>query len=380
VSARVPKPARSKSWLEANIWLGIELASWLRLLARNHFAVTPTRIPMAALITAAAAGNSLLRGVQALRYGRQASRIAVPDDPIFIVGHWRSGTTMLHELLAFDERHRAPTTYESLSPNHFLLTEGAVRRFLPFLLPRKRPFDNMRMSYDRPQEDEAALALRGVPSPFLSVAFPRRAPQWPRYVDLDALTPRQLAAWQNGLRQFLQLMLLRRPGRLVLKSPQHSNRLPTLAAMFPKARFVHMVRDPYVVFPSTLHFWGTMYDRYGLQRYNLQETDKQRLREQVLDDFAHMHDRIQQARPLIPPERFFELRYEQLAADPVGEVEKLYAAFQLGDFAVVRPAIAQYADRSRRYKTNEYADLDAATRGEIASRWAPYFQAHAYPL
>jgi omega-hydroxy-beta-dihydromenaquinone-9 sulfotransferase len=383
VSAPAPKPARSKSWLEANIWLGIELGSWLRLLARNQFAVTPTRIPMAALITAAAAGNSLLRGVQALRYGRQASRIAVPDDPIFIVGHWRTGTTMLHELLALDERHRAPTTYESLSPNHFLLTEGVVRRFLPFLLPRKRPrkrpFDNMRMSYDRPQEDEAALALRGVPSPFLSVAFPRRAPQWPRYVDLDALTPRQLAAWESGFRQFLQLLLVRRTGRLVLKSPQHANRLPTLAAMFPKARFVHIVRDPYVVYPSTVHFWRTMYDRYGLQHYS-RDADEERLHEQVFHDFAHMHERIQQARPLIPAERFYELRYEHLAADPVGEVEKLYTAFELGDFATVRPAIEQYAERSRRYKTNEYADLDAGTRVEIASRWRPYFQTHSYAV
>jgi hypothetical protein len=361
-----------KSWLEANIWLGIELAAWLRLLARNRFAIHPTRLPMAALVTVAAAGNSLLRGVQSLRYGRQASRVAVPDDPIFIIGHWRTGTTMLHELLALDPGHRAPTTYESLSPNHFLLTERLVRRFASFLLPRTRPFDNMRMSYDRPQEDEAALALRGVPSPFLSVAFPRRPPQFPAYVDLDDLTPRQLAAWQAGFRRLLQLLLLRRQGRLVLKSPQHTNRVRVLCEMFPAARFIHITRDPYVVFPSTVHFWRTMYQRYGLQR-----VDEAKLREQVFYDFAHMHDRLEAARRHIPADRFYEVRYERLAADPVAEVQSLYAALSLGDFEPVRPAVAQYAQRSRRYKTNEY-DLDPATRNEIATRWSPYFARYDY--
>ncbi len=399
-----------KSWLEANIWLGVDLAAWLRLLARNRFAIHPTRIPMAALVAAAAAGNSLLRGVQWLRFGRDVRRVPLADDPIFIIGHWRTGTTMLHELLALDPRHRAPTTYESLSPNHFLLSEGFVRRFAAWLLPRKRPFDNMRMSYDRPQEDEAALALRGVPSPFLTVAFPRRPPQYPEYVDLDGLSPRALAAWQAGFRRLLQLLLFRRAGRLVLKSPQHTNRLPVLSAMFPRARFVYMIRDPYVVFPSTIHFWRTMYERYGLQgtvpilrspRSKMgnpgdcpdfaqsseqngtvplrpSESYESLLREQVFRDFAHMHERLEATRSLIPADRFYELRYERLAADPVAEMEQLYATLDLGDFETVRPAIAAYADRSRRYKTNEYAELDAPTREEITRRWAAYLDRHGY--
>jgi hypothetical protein len=362
-----------KSRLEANIWLGIELAAWLRLLARNRFAIRPARIPMALWVAVAAAANSMLRGVQSLRYGRRIRRVAVPDDPIFIIGHWRTGTTMLHELLALDPRTRAPTTYESLSPNHFLISERVVSRFAPWMLPRTRPFDNMRMSFDRPQEDEAALALRGVRSPFLTVAFPRLPTQYPEYVDLDNLSPRQLAAWQADFRRLLQLLLLRRAGRLVLKSPQHTNRLPALVAMFPRARFIHIVRDPYVVFPSTCHFWRTMYERYGLQR-----VDEARLRERVFDDFAHMHERLQATRSLVSPGQFYELRYERLAAEPIPELERLYAALDLGDFASVRPAVAQYAERTRRYKTNQY-ELDDATRDEITNRWAPYFDRHGYP-
>jgi hypothetical protein len=104
-----------KPRLEGNVWLGFEFFAWLRLLARNRFAVAPARIPRAVGITLAAAVNSSLRGVQALVYGRRVRRTPVPDDPIFIIGHWRTGTTMLHELLALDPRHRCPRP-TSVSP------------------------------------------------------------------------------------------------------------------------------------------------------------------------------------------------------------------------------------------------------------------------
>jgi hypothetical protein len=360
------------SLLEASLWSGMNLRAWLALVARNRFAIRPGRWPMAAAVTAMAAGNSLLAALQTAIYGRRARAIDVPDDPVFIIGHWRTGTTMLHELLALDPANRCPTTYESLSPNHFLLTEQFVRKFARFLMPRTRPFDNMRMSFDRPQEDEAALALRGVPSPFLSCAFPSHPLQHAAYVDLDGLPPRQLARWQAGFRKFLQLVLFHRPGRLVLKSPQHTNRVPVLNAMFPRARFIYLVRDPYVVFPSTVHFWTIMYERYGLQRH-----DASQLRERVFVDFAHMHERVEQTRTLIDPERFFELRYEHLVEDPVAATEAIYESLDLGDFAAVRPALEQDAERRRRYRTNEYA-LDAATREEISRRWAAYVKRHGY--
>ena len=173
--------------------MGIELFAWARLLYRNRFAVSLSKLPLVALITAVAAMNTCLRWLETLWYGSAVRKVEIEDDPIFVIGHWRTGTTMLHELLALDPQHRCPSTYESLSPNHFLLSERLVRRFAWWMLPRTRPFDNMRMSFDRPQEDEAALCLRGQPSPFLTVAFPKRPVQDPQYISLDDLSPRQLS-------------------------------------------------------------------------------------------------------------------------------------------------------------------------------------------
>ena len=366
-----PTP-KNRSPFEASLWLGMDFFAWLRLLGRNRFAIDIAKAPLVLFVTVVAAGNTVLRGIQSLWFRRRVCAVRPPEDPVFIVGHWRTGTTMLHELMSLDPRHRCPTTYESLSPNHFLLSEQVVRRFFGFILPRKRPFDNVRMSFDRPQEDEAALCLRGQPSPFLTVAFPSRPPMDPAYVDLEGLSPRQLARWKSRLMRFLQLLLFKRPGRLVLKSPQHTFRLKVLKEMFPRAKFIHMVRDPYVVYPSTMHFWRTMYETYGLQSF-----DVGALREHVFSTFEQMHAKVEATRTLIAAGHFYELRYEDLASDPVEQMESLYEFLDLGDFDVVRPAVEKFAERSKRYRTNQYP-LDAPTRDEIAHRWADYFVKYGY--
>ena len=363
---------KQQHWFEGSLWSGMHLVAWLRLLVRNRFAISPRWIPLALGITLLAIINSALRCWQKVRYRRQLRQVTVPDDPLFIIGHWRTGTTMLHELLALDDRNRCPTNYESLSPNHFLVSEPFARRWLRFVIPRYRPFDRMRLGFDRPQEDEVALCILGSPSPFLSVAFPNRPPQYPEYVDLERLNPRQLRRWQATMKQFLRSLLLRRPGRLVLKSPWHTFRVKELLKMFPRARFVHIVRDPYVVFPSTVHFWKVMYTCYALQRPRLDA-----LHQQVFETFRAMYEKLEATHSLIDPARLIELRYEDLVADPVAQMRGLYARLDLADFSVVQPAVEDYAARSKRYRTNEY-ELSEETRAQITHRWKWFFEKYDY--
>ena len=93
-------------------------------------------VPYAPLTVNPAASSAVIKGNLGLNDSA---------DPIFIVGHWRTGTTLLHEFLILDDRHNYPTTYECLEPNHFLLTEGLVTRWLRFLAPsRRKSFSNSR--------------------------------------------------------------------------------------------------------------------------------------------------------------------------------------------------------------------------------------------
>ena len=125
-----PKATRGYTALTPRFWHGMPISTWLRLLARNRFAISPLRLHWVVAITGFSLFNSLLRLVQESIYGRRAEATRLERDPVFIVGHWRSGTTMLHEMLVLDPRHSYPTTYQCFAPNHFLLTEGLVSRYL----------------------------------------------------------------------------------------------------------------------------------------------------------------------------------------------------------------------------------------------------------
>jgi omega-hydroxy-beta-dihydromenaquinone-9 sulfotransferase len=364
-------PPRAREWAP-RIWQGCDLFAWLRLVLRNSFAVHPRYLYIALIATFISLGNTLLRYLQQTFFGPRVDRTPFPDDPVFIIGHWRTGTTLLHELLILDPRHTYPNYYQCLSPNHFLLTE----RFAPwltFLLPSHRPMDNMPVGWDRPQEDEFALCMLGQPSPYLTIAFPNRPPQDLKALDLDSLPPRARDSWKRTFLTFLRQLTFKDPRRLVLKSPTHTCRIRTLLELFPRARFVHIVRNPYVVFPSTVNLWKALYRTHGLQKPTFAG-----LHEHVFHTFTHLYERLEQTRHLIPPGQFHEVRYEDLVADPLGQMRLLYHALDLGDFDSVRPRLEHYLNDDAGYQTNRYPRLDPALQEEITRRWGEVIRRYGY--
>jgi hypothetical protein len=362
----------SREWAP-RIWEGCDFFAWMRLLSRNRFAVGWSYLYIAVVVTLVSIFHTLLRWLQRQWYGSQLDRVPIKNAPLFIVGHWRTGTTLLHELLILDERHTFPNTYQCLEPNHFLLTEGLVKRYLGFLIPSRRPMDNMKAGWDRPQEDEFALCMMGQPSPYLMIAFPNRPPMDQDAFVIESLSPRQRDAWKNAFLGYLRLLTFRDSRRLILKSPTHTCRIRTLLELFPDARFVHIVRNPYVVFPSTVNLWRTLAHTHGLQT-----PTGQGLEEYVYRTFTLLYEKLEEGRRLVAPSHYFELRYEDLIADPLGQMRALYEHLGLGDFEQVRPHFETYLAGNRDYQTNRYPSLPPQTRAEIARRWGPVIQRYGY--
>jgi hypothetical protein len=368
-SSGKPKP---RKWAP-RVWQGSDYSAWVRLLIRNRFAVEPSHWYIAAIASVVTVGNMALRWIQENLYGDRIRATELVAPPVFVVGHWRTGTTLLHELLVLDPRHTCPTTLQCFVPNHFLLTEGLLKQYGRILVPDRRPMDNMVAGWDKPQEDEFALCLLGLPSPYADLAFPNRPPTYPGSLDLSGLTPAQLAHWRRTFVRFLRALTYRDPRRLVLKSPPHTARIRVLLEMFPDARFVHIVRDPHVVFPSTVNLWKSLGRTHGLQSVR----DERRIREKVFAEFRVIYDRLEEARALIPPGRFHEMRYEQLVKDPVGEMRKVYEAVGLGEFETVRPRLEEFARDWADYETNKY-QLTDADRAEVAARWGDVIRRYGY--
>jgi omega-hydroxy-beta-dihydromenaquinone-9 sulfotransferase len=372
-SPTIPGPAaspRHRDWAP-HMWVGMDFFAWLRLLARHRFAVHWRYIYVAIIVMFLSFFHTVLRVLQDAIYGRRIRRTVIRQPPIFILGHWRTGTTLLHEFLVQDERFGSPTTYECFSPNDFLVTEPVVTRMW-FLLPSRRPMDNMKMAWDRPQEDEFALCLLGARSPYRTIAFPNHAPDDENYLDFQGVSPRGVRRWQRHLERFLRTITFRKPKRLVLKSPPHTGRIPVLQQMFPGAVFIHIVRDPYVVFPSTVHLWKALYRQHGLQ-----PPDFRNLEEHVYFTFLRIYQALDRGRKLVDPKFFYELKYEHLVRDPVGEMRKLYDHLGLGGFNKCRPRLEAYLASIKGYETNKYA-LTPEQRAQISRRWAPVIERYGY--
>jgi hypothetical protein len=357
------------------LWIGCDAVTWARLLACNRFAVHRSRWHVAALVSAVSVGQTAIGLAQRMIYGRRVAGTPIPNAPVFILGHWRSGTTLLHELLSRDPRHAFPTTYECLAPNHFLLTRSWLPRLMGRLIPSRRPMDNMALGWDRPQEDEFALCLLGQPSPYLRIAFPNRPAADAGALDLQDLSPQARRRWKDAFFRLMQGLTLGKGGRrLILKSPPHTCRIPTLLEVFPDARFVHIVRDPYVVYPSTLHLWRISYCLHGLQRPSWKD-----LPEYILETFVRMYDRLEERKRLIRPGRFHELRYEDLVRDPIGQLRTLYGALDLGDFEPARPSVEAHLAGLKDYVTNRYV-LTPAERRTITQRWGAIIRRYGYTV
>ncbi len=361
-----------ENFLVPKLWHGMSFRAWWRLLKANHFDISWSRLPMALAVTLFSLNNSLLGFFQSLLYGRKIAAARVTDGPLFVIGHYRSGTTLLQELLCSDPRHTYPTTYECFAPHHFLLTERWFSWWLNLALPSQRLADRMLQGTDRPQEDEAAMCCLGLPSRYHRFAFPNRDLGNSASPDLDKQPTETVSQWKCAFKLFLQSITLRRPLRIVLKSPQHTCRVKHLAELFPDARFVYIIRDPEIVFPSTVRLWKVIHESQALQVPN-----HEGLEELVLKEFNEMHRLVDRDRRRLDPSRFCQVRYEDLVADPMGQLDRIYQQLELGDFQTAKESVQAYLDLTSQYKTNRY-NVNDSQRKAIATHWGDFMEQHGY--
>lgn len=363
---------QNRPWIP-RIWNGMSAGGWIRLLVRNRFRIAPRRIPMALVNTLISLGiNPAAWAAQQVIYGWRIRRTELVDDPIFIIGHWRTGTTLLHELMVLDQRHTFPTSYQCFAPNHFLVSRHTLGVLVGWLSPRQRPQDDMPFGLDLPQEDEFALCNMGLPSPYLTMAFPNHRPQCQEYVDMEGLPAAALRRWKRKLLWFLKCITVRTPKRIVLKSPPHLGRVRVLAAMFPGARFVHIYRDPITVFASTVNLWRRFYRDQGLQRPAYAG-----LEDHVLATFNRMYRAFERDRAMLAENQLAEVSYEDLVANPVAELRRIYDRLDLGEFDRVRPAVEAFVAARAGYKPNRY-QVAEETRARIVEHWGWFIEKYGY--
>ena len=293
------------------------------------------------------------------------------SDAIVVLGYWRSGTTLLHELLCLDTRYTYPTTHACMNPHHFLFSEASA--LAREGVSAQRPMDEMEVRPASPQEDEFALLSLGARSPYEALIIPGVLPEALKLTDPRDLSPEEEARWREGFVNFLRGVSVRGSGKpMILKSPTHGARVATLRQLLPDARYILIVRDPVTNFESVVRMWRKMFETYALGPIPSDDD----IREAVLVDRPRFEGKLTAATSDLPGNRFASLTYEALSADPLGSIADLYAKLEMGDFAAVRDAVVEELGRRKGYQAKSVLPSDA-WQERIRQEWARILANHS---
>lgn len=274
--------------------------------------------------------NDILRRLEVLQTIRQHPEILDVEIPplVYITGLERSGTTVLHNLLALHPQLRPLLRWELMRPvpppetatyetdERIAATQASIEPLRGSLLERMHW-----VNADEPEECTwAMIDMVGL----LGQAAGACMPTWNRFLRTADMTP----AFEH-YRQVIQLLLWKHPvaphGRLVLKAPQTSNNLAEFAAVFPEAHFVIPDRDPYRVLSSTMVMVASIVDGFcvdnpvrnpGSDGHDWIDTTAQRLSGIARFDAEQ-------------PDRVAHVPYPLLASDPQTAVSKVLGAVGL---------------------------------------------------
>jgi omega-hydroxy-beta-dihydromenaquinone-9 sulfotransferase len=356
------------NWVFTTLY-GMTSGECVRLLRKHGFAVDPAYWPRAGFMAGMGVLNSALAQYENHVHGPAVARAEIKP-PLFILGHWRSGTTRLHNLLATDRQFAYASMFEVLNPHTFLSTER-FSKYL-FIAPRTRMMDDVVLDARVPFEDEFATCgtLR---SPFLRWVFPRSASEYDRYLTFRGVPEEEVAEWAAALVLFYKKLTWRYDLPLLLKSPPHTGRVKLLLTMFPDARFVHIHRNPYAVFRSTQRQTTVSLRTMGLQHLGGPDMD-----DHIIRTYKAMHEAFFEECGLIPSGRFCDIAFEDLEKDPLRQAEGVYERLGLAGFGDVQPSLKRYVDATARYQKNAYPELPSQLRGRLARAWQPSFDRWGY--
>lgn len=354
------------------LWHGLTVSGFIRLLSLRPR--LSWKYADRLLTTVFMSGfNSTMNAMESLVYGRRVKETPLQHAPIFILGHWRSGTTMLHNLMTLNPQLSFLNLYQCLFPGHFLLTEKILAPLTEPLLPKKRPMDNVEVSWKSPQEDEVALAVHSLLSPYIMPAFQGRMDVYERFLDPRDMSPSEQARWKNCLMTLIRKMSLRKPGAIVMKSPTHTYRVPTLLEMFPNAKFIYIYRDPRDVYQSTIHLRKMMFADNTLGPLRPETWS-----EEAITLYEKSIRLYHESRHLIPEGNLFELRFESFEAAPLETLANLHDTLGLEGWQKTEPLVRAEVAKFSSYKKNSYR-MDDATREMLETRLKWIFDLYGYP-
>ncbi len=326
-----------------------------------------------AAIWAAALCRAPASSLEALLIDSHLPRREEMPPPVFVLGHWRSGTTHLYNIMSLGAFGYVPPVAVGLPWDMFGIAR-ALRPVLERALPEHRWIDRIPVTPTSPQEDEIAIASMSDLSFYHGIYFPDRFDQLiDRGLFFDDATPDDITRWEQRFTYFLRKLALDQGQPLLIKNPVYTGRVAHLRRLFPGAKFIHIHRNPLDVFLSMRNFYAKLLDVMALQTVPADlDVDAT-----ILRVYDRMMTRfVEETADLASPE-FVELPYAWLDSDPIGAISHIYGALELDGLDQARPSFEAYLDRLGTFEKNAFRK-DAAAAQLVTTRWQPWIDRWQY--
>lgn len=292
-----------------------------------------------------------LTGLEQVITARAIKRMPKMQPPVFIIGHWRSGTTHLSNILSKSPRFGFVTPLATGLPWELLTLGKYFRPLLEKSIPSNRLIDNVPVKVDSPQEDEFALAN------MLSVSFCHGL-YFPKNFEknvfqglfFEGCKEEEIENWKRTFLYFLKKTAIHQGHKqLLLRNPVYTARIPLLKELIPDAKFIHIYRNPFRVFPSMKNYYKKLFPALALQDYRHVEVEQM-----VLKIYSQLMGRYSETALALPPQDLVEVRFEDLEAHPLREIEKIYHQLQLQGFDIAKACLENYLQSIATYRKNVF--------------------------
>jgi hypothetical protein len=230
-----------------------------------------------------------------------------------------------------------------------LTQSGWFKRLINFFLPADRPFDNVSMDVDFPQEEEFGMMNLQPHTIYKFFLYPK---EFDRIIESDLFTENlkdnDLAQWRKKYHEMVSKAVYNTGGtRYIGKNPCNLTRIGLLRQMYPEAKFIFIHRSPYQVIESLYRFILSIFP--GTQ---LQDVPEDFNREQIVLLYTKIMRSYLEERLQIPAENLIEIKMEEFLKDKTGHLRKIYGKFGMENFDEALPMIEKYLD-SNQYVRNE---------------------------
>ncbi len=359
--------------------LGCRLDNWLRLLWRGRFRIRPQSLVMTAGITLTSLVLSpfaLLEEAICSPAIRKEKEKMQP--PLFILGHWRSGTTYLQNLLSRDPQFGWCDPVRTVTYPYSVLLKWLMDPIQRNALKDARPMDNLNYALDLPIEDTFAVCTISPHSIIHMIAFPWKYKEYLKAAFVEDLPAKDRREWQRQYDRILRkISWQKKSKRLLLKSPDNTARVAELMDMFPKAQYVNIYRDPYVTVKSTIHMFTKQMER--IQLGPLPEGDLEEILEDaIVGIFKRMYTELFALMPKFKPGQFVEFRYEDFVAQPEDTLRLMYRKLDLDGYEEALPAFREHIASQKNYVKNKFT-ISPRLREKIDRELGFYMDHYGYP-